>query len=117
MSLKGCRDVPYPLGTPEWASFKNYVVAYFKEAIEIAKKVAQETTSTGPWAPQTPRLFDYVFDKAASPLVYLWEKWQLMSIDDKLKYATPEYAKELERIKAESQKVKDKVKDENWGGK
>jgi len=41
MSLKGYRDVPYPLGTPEWASFKNYVVAYFKEAIEIAKKVAQ----------------------------------------------------------------------------
>jgi len=117
MSLKGYRDVPYPLNSPEWASFKNFAVAYYQEAIEIAKKVMQEAGAS-PLSPYSTvsadTMFRFVLDKTLSPLVYLWEKWQLMSLDDKLKYATPEYKKELETIKAETQKVKDTVKKEKW---
>jgi len=116
MSLKGYRDRPYPIDTPEWESFKQFAITYYKEAIEITKKVTQEAGNiSGPWAPTSAdTIFRFVLDKTLSPLVYLWEKWQLMSLDDKLKYATLAFAKELQKFQAESQKVKDKVAEEKW---
>jgi len=99
MSLRGYQSVPYPLGTEEWNSFKNYVVAYYKEAVSIAAEVAKG------YEP----VYKAVLNVTLSPLVFLWEKWQIMSLDMKMKYATPEYKAELERIKTESQKIKEKA--------
>jgi len=109
MSLRGYRDRPYPLGTPEWESFQNFATAYYKDVIKIAGEVSGKLSP-----PFGEKLWIEILRVVLSPLVYLWEKWQLMSLDDKLKYAAPEYKKELEKIKAESQKVKDKVKEEKW---
>jgi len=91
-------SIPYPLGTEEWKSFRNYAQTYYKEAIEIAKECTQD-----------PESYRTLLNATISPLVYLFEKWQLMSIEDKLKYATPEYKAELERMKAEAQQVKERA--------
>lgn len=106
MSLRGYRDVPYPLGSEEWRSFLNYASAYYKQAIHLTHEIAGNDADNP--------VFRAILTAVSSPLVYLWEKWQLMSIDEKLKYATPDYQKQLEKIKTESQKVKDKVAEEKW---
>jgi len=41
-------------------------------------------------------LAEIILEKIASPLIYLWEKWQLLTAEEKLPYATPEYKKVLE---------------------
>jgi len=113
MSLRGYQQVPYPLGTPEWESFKNYAKAYYKEAIEIAIKTVVKEASPipkGRWSsPPFTRIFELILDKTASPLVFLWEKWQLMGLDMRQPYATPEYKAEIERIRKETESVKKKA--------
>jgi len=96
-------SVPYPLGTPEWESFKNYVKAYYKECMQIA------ADASGGGLTPNEKIHMAILQATLSPLVYLWEKWQLMSIDEKLKYSTPEYKVELKRVKDEAQKVKEKA--------
>jgi len=80
------QHVPYPLGTPEWASFKNYAREYYKDVILLAREV-QSTDETA---------YRAMLNAVMSPLVFLWEKWQLMTSEAKLPYATPEYKLILE---------------------
>jgi len=103
--------VPYPLGTEEWESFKNFAVEHYKNAIEIAKKSVEATDINF-----DIRVFIEILSKTASPLVYLWEQWQLLNAEQRSKYATPSYLlklksimKEVSDIKASAKKVWEEV--------
>ena len=41
---RGYQNVPYPLGTPEWESFKNYARIYYRETFELTAKM-EDTVS------------------------------------------------------------------------
>jgi len=106
---RGYQNVPYPLGTPEWESFKNYAKAYYKDAVHMVADMEplllEKKITTGLLETSIKTILSAVI----SPLVFLWEKWQIMSLDNKLKYATPEYKEQLEKVKAEAQKVKEQA--------
>jgi len=106
MSVRGYQDVPYPLGTPEWKSFKKYAKACYKDGKDLAEEVASPHGLT---ILKDDATFRIVLTAVTSPLVFLWQKWQIMSLDAKMKYATPKYKVELEKIKAEAQKIKEKA--------
>jgi len=99
--------VPYPLGTPQWTSFKNFAIEYYKEAYVIARDSAIQLSM------DRAEVFRYVLQATISPLVYLWEKWQLMTSEARLPYATDEYRKELE---ANIKKAKE-ITEKSYGGK
>jgi len=107
LSLRGYQNVPYPLNTPQWESFKNYAIAYYQEAAEIARSTAQNLSI------ERETIFRAVLMATVSPLVYLWEKWQLMTSEARLPYATDEYRKELE---ANIKKAKETT-EKSYGGK
>lgn len=103
--LRAYQNVPYPLGTPEWESFKNYAVAYYEEATflvaELLVDMREECTKRkiGLTAPFVDAVVRNLLNVVIAPLVFLWEQWQLMSLDDKMKYATPKYETQLGRVK------------------
>jgi hypothetical protein len=106
MSYKrGFEKVPYPLGTEEWKSFLNYAKTYYKEVIRFIIKLLNEMENEGYTLEvkneQTAielgnRLFQTLLNATISPLVYVWENWQLLTSEAKLPYATPEYKTQLE---------------------
>jgi len=100
MSLsRGYQKRPYPYKTEEWESFKNYAMQHYKDAIEIAYLVAQDVKrSLDPTILTNPDyLFLKILDKTASPLVFIWEQWQLTSLKERLPYATENYKKQLKQ--------------------
>ena len=104
--MRGYQKVPYPLGTPEWESFKRFAYQQYKDGLDIAICVYA-------WLRQDMRLepddqieaFKIVADKALSPLIYLWEQWQLLTPSARLPYATAEYRQVLEKQIAEAKQV------------
>ena len=112
MNSKECRylrAVPYPLGTPEWASFKAYAIACYKEAIDIAEQASR--TREGQLNTLT---FQIILEKTASPLIYLWEKWQTLTAQQKLQFATPEYAEQLKQAMKEAEKALQQAKQKGF---
>jgi len=105
---KAYREVPYPLGTAEWESFKNYAVAYYKEAIGIASYLSSKHQGS-------TEVFRSILNATLSPLVFLWEKWQLMTSEARLPYATPEYTAELEERIKRAKETTEKAKNMGLG--
>ncbi|HID17377.1 TPA: hypothetical protein EYP26_03695 [Candidatus Bathyarchaeota archaeon] len=103
MSAHG-KEFKKPLGSPEWESFKNFAVASYKEAVEIAQR------STINPAEQL-----VILEKAASPLVYLWREWAMMSLEEKLVYATEEYRRELEGLIEERDEALRRAEERGFG--
>jgi hypothetical protein len=95
---KGYQKIPYPLGTEEWKSFLNFAKAFYREAVEIAKASSVDMES-----------YRALLNATVSPLVYVWEQWQIMPSDKKLAYATEEYKKTLEKIMQEAKKVAQQI--------
>jgi hypothetical protein len=102
---RGYREVPYPLGTEEWKSFLNYAKEYYKCAIDLASDVSSRHEIT----------YRAILSATVSPLVYLWEKWQLMSMEARLPYATPKYKKELEVKITEARRTAEKMHEKKGG--
>ena len=92
------QKVPYPLGTEEWKSFVNFARAVYREAVQIAKDSCLDVES-----------YRALLNATVSPLVYVWEQWQLMTAEKKMPYATEEYKKRLERTMEESRKVAEQI--------
>jgi len=101
--LRGYQKVPYPLGTPEWESFKNFAVQHYKEAIQIAFRAS--ITDDPDIKAEQKWVFFELLRIVSSPLVYLWEQWQLLTPSARLPYATPEYRQVLEKQIAEAKQV------------
>ena len=86
---------------PDWLSFLNFYKAHVKQAIEIAKEIADETDNT---------LFNVILRNTLSPLAYVYEEWQVMTSEQKLPYVTdPEYKKKLQKIIEESKAIAEKA--------
>jgi len=92
------QKVPYPLGTEEWKSFLNFAKAFYREAVQIAKEACVDAES-----------YRALLNATVSPLVYVWEQWQLIPSDKKLPYATDEYKKQLEKWMEEAKKVAEQI--------
>ena len=85
----------------DWLSFLNYYKAHVKEAIQIAKEIAEETDSN---------LFHTILNNTLSHLAYLWQEWTLMTSEQKLPYITdPEYKQRLENITQKSKEMAEKI--------
>lgn len=115
---RGLQKRPKPIGTEEWKSFLNFAKLHYKNAVELSVNVVVE--KCGPMSSITELgkiLLSSLLDKTCSPLVYIWEEWQLLKPQDKLKYATEEYRKFLEKTLAESGKVKEQIEQELSGKK
>jgi len=95
---KAYQKTPYPLGTEEWKSFVNFAKAFYREAVEIAKASSVDVES-----------YRALLNATVSPLVYVWEQWQLMPSEKKMQYATGEYKKTLEKIMEEAKKVAEQI--------
>ena len=92
------QKVPYPLGTEEWKSFVNFARAFYREAVEIAKASSVDVES-----------YRALLNATVSPLIYVWEQWQLMGSEKRLPYATEEYRKVLERHMGEAKKISEQI--------
>ncbi len=112
---RGLEKVPYPLGSEEWKSFINYAKAYYKEAIKLAIETFKESEvkidvpSENAAMEMAARAFQTLLTSLMSPLAYLWEKWQLMTSEQRMPYATPEYKKVLEQRIEEVKKQMEKA--------
>jgi hypothetical protein len=117
-SSKSFSHVPYPIGTEEWKSFLNYAKAYYKEVYKVAVDLLDvelgiNAQITGESAKELAyRYFQSILNAVMSPLVYLWEKWQLMTPEQKMTYATEDYKKQLQNIIAERDTTMQKLKEQ-----
>ena len=85
---------------PDWLSFLNFYKAHVKQAIEIAKEIANGDE----------HLFGIVLRNTLSPLAYVYEEWNLMTSEQKLPYVTdPEYKEKLEKIIERSKAIAEKA--------
>jgi len=93
--------VPWDEDTPDargfWEYAKQHYLRCFNLALEIAEKVG--TTKTG-----FNLGVQLVFDKLASPLVYLYEAWSVLPPEKKATYSA-----ELAKIHEESKKLAEKA--------
>ena len=108
--MRGYQKVPYPLGTPEWESFKNFAVKQYREAVEIAVRVKKEMDGFKQLkAIDKDCAFLELLKTVSSPLVYLWEQWQLLTPSKRLPYATKEYREILEKQIEEAKQIAEQV--------
>jgi len=105
--MRGFQKVPYPLGTPEWESFKNFAIKQYKEAIQIAFRAS--ITDDPDIKAEQKWVFFELLKIVSSPLVYLWEQWQLLTPSKRLPYATKEYREVLEKQIEEAKQIAEQV--------
>ena len=105
--MRGYQKVPYPLGTPEWESFKNFAIKQYKEAIQIAFRAS--ITDDPDIKAEQKWVFFELLRIVSSPLVYLWEQWQLLTPSARLPYATKEYREILEKQIEEAKQIAEQV--------
>jgi len=107
---RGLQKNPKPLGTEEWQSFLNFAKAHYISAVDLATGVVVEKCGSMSTITELGKIIlQALLDKTCSPLVYIWEEWQILKPQEKLKYATPEYRAFLEKALAESEKVKEQI--------
>lgn len=86
---------------PDWLSFLNYYKAHVKQAVETAKKIADETD---------PNLFYTILNNTLSHIAYMWQEWALMTSEQKLPYVTDqEYRAKLEKQIDEAKKLAQQI--------
>lgn len=90
--------VPWDEDSPYAKGFWAYAREHYKRCVSLASEIAESYTPKNSY--MFPYVFQAVFDKLASPLVYLHETWMLMPTEQKAKY-NPELAK----VREEAQKM------------
>jgi hypothetical protein len=94
--------VPWDEDTPDAKGFWNYVRDHYSRCITLACEIAKEHWLGSDLRYET--IFKAVFDKLASPLVYLYEAWNVMNPEKKAKYSP-----EMQKIHEESRKLAEKI--------
>jgi len=87
--------VPWGKDTPDARGFFNYAKEHYERAFHFAFDLANKLGATRVGFNLATEL---VFDKVASPLVYLYEAWEVLAPEEKAKY-DPELAKIHEQSK------------------
>ncbi len=101
------KDFLPPVHTPEWRAFRNYAVSQYKEAWKIAEDSVPDNFGGGtPWdragSDLKIRALMVTFDKAASPLIYLYDRWKSLTVEDQERFWLPA---DLQKMKAEADKL------------
>ncbi|RLE49187.1 MAG: hypothetical protein DRJ18_00120 [Candidatus Methanomethylicota archaeon] len=108
--MRGYQKVPYPLDTPEWESFLKFAEKHYNEAVRIAVNVTLANCGAGSTTTQLGQVvLRELLNKTCSPLVYLWEQWQLLTPSARLPYATKEYREILEKQIEEAKQIAKQV--------
>jgi len=103
------QKIPYKFFSEEWKSFLNYAREHYIEAVVLSLETVKSALSPEEFRQYGDIAFKVLLDKTASPLVYIWESWQLLTSEDKLPYATPKYRKTLEQIIQKSKEVASQI--------
>lgn len=89
--LKAKRSqVPWDEDTEYAKGFWQFVKEHYKKCVALASEIAESYTPKNSYI--FPYVLNAVFEKLASPLVYLHETWMFMPTDKKAKY-NPQLAK------------------------
>jgi hypothetical protein len=91
--------VPWEADTPDARGFWKYVYEHYHRCITLACKLARDHSGSDL---RYEAVFQAVFEKVASPLVYLYDAWCVMSPDMKAKFS-PEIAEVYEKIKMQAE--------------
>jgi len=89
--------VPWGKDTPDARGFWRYAKEHYRRAWKLAEEIAAGPEIPGAMFEMVARV---VFDKLASPLVYLYEAWTVLPGSEKARYDA-----ELARIHAESERM------------
>jgi hypothetical protein len=96
--LKAKRSqVPWDEDTEYAKGFWQFVKEHYKKCVALASEIAETYTPKNSY--MFPYVFQAVYEKLASPLVYLHERWMFMPTDKKAKYNP-----QLTKIHEEAQK-------------
>ena len=95
-------QVPWDESSEYARGFWAYVKAHYKKCVALASEIAESYTPKNSYI--FPYVFQAVYEKLASPLVYLHETWMFMPTEKKAKY-NPELAK----IHEEAKKVAEQI--------
>jgi len=87
--------VPWDQDTPDARGFFAYADQHYLRCITMAEKILR---NAGYDLSQETRLLAVILDKLTSPLVYLYETWEVLPPETKMKYS-PELAEIHEESK------------------
>ena len=93
--------VPWSKETPDAKGFFNYAKEHYETCIQLALEIAIKCGASRIGVNLIVRM---VFDKLASPLVYLYEAWEVLNPEEKAKYSL-----EMAKIHEESKKLAEEV--------
>jgi len=102
------RVVPWNKDTADSRGFFRFAREHYREALKLAFEVAEEFCGS---EKIDPCIVGMVFDKVASPLVYLYDAWEVLPSEDKAKY-DPEF----KRIHEEAEKLAQEIFPKDEGG-
>ena len=80
-----------------YETFLNYVKKHYLDMVKLATEIWSQCPH------QHPRIFSAILEKLLSPAAYLWEKFDILPVEEKIKYATPKYQEKLEKLKQEAE--------------
>jgi len=87
--------VPWGKDTPDAKGFFEYAKKHYHDCLKFADDIIPGIPTE---RETTVRVKLLILDKIASPLVYLYESWEVLSPEEKAKYS-PELAKIHEQSK------------------
>ncbi|MEM3506793.1 MAG: hypothetical protein QXT31_03980 [Candidatus Bathyarchaeia archaeon] len=92
----------------EEESFWQFVETHFIKALDVMESIIKKAK---PYIYANTNLQSIIYDKLTTPLFYLKEEWDLMPLDEKEKYATANFKKELEKIKKEIKETQERIEE------
>jgi len=93
--------VPWFENTPDAKGFWNYVRDHYERCIEMSWLIAK---NHGNSEKEIRLIANVILDKLASPLVYLYEAWNVLPSEVRVKFNP-----ELAEIKKKAEKLAEKV--------
>jgi hypothetical protein len=95
-------QIPWDEDTPYAKGFWAYIRQHYKKCAELASEIAESYTPRNSY--MFPYVFQAIYEKLASPLVYLHETWMFMPTEQKAKY-NPELAKIHEQAEKAAEQI------------
>ena len=87
--------LPAKWDTPDMRGFLEYAKEYYRRVWAIAKQISNIAVEDGT---ERRDFRNLAFQVMATPLVYLYESWCLMSMEDKKRYMSEEDRRKIEEI-------------------
>jgi len=104
-----------PINEDEFESFLNYVKTHYSRMVKLALEIYNELPPEKPY--RHPRTLATILEKLLSPVVYLYDKFDILPVEEKIKYATKNYKEKLEKLKQEAEQKAKQIFNKKEGEK